>query len=442
MVQGFDHPASGDRKCLLKIDRTKELVLLPETYLETLDPLPSSLLANDLFLPWDMNDPQPRLEAFVRDKSLAGHILETTMFYDRVIVPTVDFAIIVPLVHWLGVPVLRDMLVSEALSFVRYRGGLAYDGRKDSGLHTFELFPSPDKPDELFWTRAARCPPSEAVSLQLEHRLHGLPEGGINVLGQLAEICTVETSLPEFTQKVEEETYRDILGSDVLADAFDMESSDLKNLPGLQPNQMRIFASLREPSSKGDAIDTTLRLGMLNLEAYLAEEARARDMVTAREFAQVLKAKVRRFTGGRAAYDGFFGITALEGIPEIAGAIAGEEISVAAAWRLREGKSASDFREWFDNVGLDDPASFQKEYVSVLKRGGLWSGTAAKTIRLCVAQVGAMALSAVAGPAVAALTSLGLSAADSLLLDRILEKVRVGKSPRYFIDDVRHKLFE
>ena len=117
-VKGLDRPDAGSPNCLLKMDRVTELILLPATYLETLEPQPSSLLANDLFLPWDMNDPKTRLSTFLEDKWLAGHILEMMMFYDCIIVPTVDFAIIAPLVHWIGPPTIKEMLESGALSFV------------------------------------------------------------------------------------------------------------------------------------------------------------------------------------------------------------------------------------------------------------------------------------------------------------------------------------
>ena len=416
IVKGLDVSDTGAPMCMLKIDRVTELARLPEAYLETLEPQPSSLLANHLFLPWDMNDPKPRLDAFLQDNWLAGHILEVMMFYDQIIVPTVDFAIIVPLVHWLGPPILKEMLESGALSFVRFRGGLAYDGRPNRGLHTFEIHPAPEKPEEAFWIHAARCPAAEAVTLQLQHRLSGLPEQWIEAFSWLVEICTVETSLPEFTEKVEEETYRDILGSQVLADRFGINISDPQNLSGLDSNQMRIFASLMEPASTGDAINITLGIGMLNLEAYFAEEARARDMETDREFSHLLTAKVRRYTGGQTAHDGFFGITNLENIPEVAGAIASGAVDVSKAWEFWGSKSSRNFREWFDKVGLDNPHEFQREYVRSLRDGGIWSGIRAKAIRFCVVQGASFALVPVLGPA-AVIASIGLSVVDSFLLE-------------------------
>lgn len=190
----------------------------------------------------------------------------------------------------------------------------------------------------------------------------------------------------------------------------------------------------------GDSINVVLGLGMLNLEAYLAEEACARDMVTAREFEQLLAAKVKRFTGGQTAYDGFFGITNIEGIPEIAGSITNGEVSIPTAWEFRQSKSAQDFRAWFDEIGIDDPSEFQKHYLDVIKSGHVWSGTTAKTIRYCAVQAAGIGMIPILGPA-SVIASMAISAVDSLLLDKILERVRLGRSPRYFIDDVRHRLF-
>jgi len=154
IVEKIDSPRNGEPTCILRVDRHSDPVSLPSNSLEPMITHPCTLLANDLFLPWDMNDPAPRLRAFTEDRRLAGHILETLFIYDRVIIPTVDYSIIVPLVHWIGIPVLREMLESEAISFVRITGGLGYAGG-GHGLMTFELHPG-DKPD-TWWMRAARA---------------------------------------------------------------------------------------------------------------------------------------------------------------------------------------------------------------------------------------------------------------------------------------------
>ena len=301
VIQQLQTGENAEPTCELRIDRIPELISLPQRFLTPITPRPSTLLANDLFLPWDLEPPGRRLRAYTEDRELAGQVLERLLFYNRVVVPTVDFSIVVPLVHWIGVPILKELLVSEALSFVRFRGTLGYAGN-GNGLVLFEMHPGENPGENLekeqWWQRVATCPPGEAVILQLKNRLTGLAAPLVENIGKLVEICTVDTALPEFTQKVEEETYRDILGGEILAAYFSIRNTNLKTLENLGPDKLRVFSSLAKPAVVGSEIDVTLRLAMLNLEAYLAEEAGARDMATDHGFGRLLDAKVERFTGG------------------------------------------------------------------------------------------------------------------------------------------------
>lgn len=142
--------------CYIRIDRSDELVSFPQQYLEPIMTTPSSLFANDLSLPWDPSPPKERLSKFADNNWLAAHILETLLFYDYVIIPTVDYSIIVPLVHWLGVPIFKELLESHAISFVRTTGSLAYIGN-GVGLSVFEIRPSKEKGEnEPWWVKVHR----------------------------------------------------------------------------------------------------------------------------------------------------------------------------------------------------------------------------------------------------------------------------------------------
>ena len=207
------------------------MISFPQRFLTHVTPLPSTLLANDLFLPWDLDPrdldpPGRRLRAYTEDRELAGQVLERLLFYDRVVVPTVDFSIVVPLVHWIGVPLLRELLVSEALSFVRFKGTLGYAGN-GRGLVLFERHP--------------------------QNRLTGLAASLVEILGKLVDICTVHSALPKFKRKVEEETYRDILGSELLAAYFSIRNKNLKSLENLGPDKLRVFSSLAKPAVVDEA---------------------------------------------------------------------------------------------------------------------------------------------------------------------------------------------
>ncbi len=126
----------------------------------------------------------------------------------------------------------------------------------------------------------------------------------------------------------------------------------------------------------------------------------------------------------------------LERLPDLASSIACEDVSLFTAWEFRNGRRARQFREWFDQIGPASPTELEQEYVKTLKEGGIWSSRPAKLIRFLVVQTLSAASAPVIGPA-SVLASMGLSAADSFLLD----KIKLGFKPRYFIDDLRHKFF-
>ena len=435
IVETVKLPAKGVPTCEVRIDRSGELVSLPEKHLKPVETVPSSLLANNLSVPWDP-EPEEWIDKYTDNSCVAAHILENLLFYNRLIVPTIDFSIIVPLVHWLGVPILNEIITGEAISFVRTSGSLAYAGN-GVGLQMMEIRPGKGMAEkEPWWVKVNRCSPKEAVALQLHNRLSGLNEGLIDTLGKLVEVCTVDTALPEFNEKVMNETYRDIQGSRVLADDFfkrnpSINTIALNKLPGVEPNQIRVFSLLPKPAVAGDEIDTTLRIGMLNLEAYLAEEAGARDMVTDRNYGQVLRAKAERYTGGRIAQASFSSLLGIEDVPDIVPAIMGGEVDVSKVWEFRNKRTATEFREWFDQIGPTNPETMASEYVKSLKSAGFWSSWKGKALRFITLQAIAGALAQQSGGA-SFIASFGLSAIDCFLLDRI----RLGFRPRYFVDEL------
>lgn len=190
--------------------------------------------------------------------------------------PTTDYSIIIPLVHWLVAPLLSEMLAAHAISFVHTSDMLAYIGN-GVGLSIIEIIPGKEvKKPEPWWVKVHRCSPKEAVTLQLHNRLSGLEERGIELIAKFVELNTIDTALPQFKDKVAHETYRDIQGSKVLIDYLFSRNPSIDHIalnwwPGVEPNQTRIFTPLPKPAVAGDEIDTTLRLAMGagHLHAYM-----------------------------------------------------------------------------------------------------------------------------------------------------------------------------
>ncbi|MBI4300571.1 MAG: hypothetical protein HY677_05495 [Chloroflexi bacterium] len=416
----------------VKLDHSKEVLLLPQRFLKPIVLTPSSLLANDFFLPWDVDDPSPRLSSFTGDAYVAGKLLEYLMFYNRVIIPTIDYAIIVPLVHWLGVGLIKELLLSQALSFVRARGFMGYGGN-GLGLGMLEIHPKEDD----WQVMASYCAAQEAVVLHLSNRLSGLSENTIEALGKLTELCSIDTRLPEFQNKVKRETYKDIVGNEFLAGFFAFRNTNFDHLAGVRGSDVRCFTFEPKPAVAGDEIDTTLRIGMLNLEAYLAEEAGARDMVTDRHFGVLLDTKAKRFQGGAVSQKGFSQLMEIEGIPNISEAVREGTLSPGKLWEVRNRRSAGQFREWFDKIGPKDPIGVTREYVNALRGQGTFASGPMKLLRFIVIQGISLGLGLVAPPEAALASNVAFSGVDAFLVDRIGQ----GYDPRYFIDDVKHNFF-
>jgi len=435
IVEKVEIPTGGVPTCDVRIDRSGELVSLPQKYLRPVETVSSSLLANNLSVPWDP-EPKEWIHKYTDNNWIAAHILENLLFYNQLIIPTVDFSIIVPLVHWFGVPILKELITGEAISFVRTSGSLAYEGN-GVGLQMLEIRPGKGMEEKEPWfVKVSRCSPKEAVALQISNRSSGLNDELIDILGKAVEVCTVDTALPEFNEKVMNETYRDIQGSRVLTDYFfernpSINTIALNKLPGIEANKIRLFSLLPKPAVAGDVIDTTLRIGMLNLEGYLAEEAGARDMVTDRSYGQILRAKAERYTGGRIAQGSFSSLLRIENVPDIVPTIMSGEVDVSKVWEFRNKRTAKEFREWFDQIGPTNPETMASEYVKSLKSAGFRSSWKGKALRFITLQAIAGALAQQSGGA-SFIASFGLSAIDCFLLD----KIRLGFRPRYFVDEL------
>ena len=82
------------------------------------------------------------------------------------------------------------------------------------------------------------------------------------------------------------------------------------------------------------------------------------------------------------------------------------------------------------------PTELTREYVGALRGSGFWTSGRVKLVKFIVLQTLGVSLIPMTGGA-SMLVSMGLSAADSFLIER----VRRGFNPRYFIDEMRHRMF-
>lgn len=392
----------------------------------------TTVLAHDLLLPGDIREDDMRRhhQAFVSEPSLRGLIVEKMFIYDTVVVPTVDFTILPPIIHWMTPSIFQEAIERGALRFLRYRGSLGY-GPVGAGILMFHIRPGPDKVEPWFRT-TAHTDVEHAVSLQLQHRLDGPSIEEKRRLAKMTLLSTTETTLPEFASAVRQETYEDILGSKALRNRFGVRDANLERLSGLEDNQIRVFSSIGAPAVKGDDIDICLRLAALNLEAYLGDICGADDMVTDERFSILLDAKAERFNRGNQAPEAFSRVLSVERLPDLATVVSGGQLHLRTAWAIRNSKAGGHFREWFHASGPEDVNRVIKEYVKALRAARPGERWPVKLLRIILTS--ALGLIPQVGPILGGVAT----AADSLVIDRVLR----GKNPRYLIDKLHHVLFK
>lgn len=145
-----------------------------------------------------------------------------------------------------------------------------------------------------------------------------------------------------------------------------------------------------------------------------------------------MRSKYHRYTGGDAATEAFAYIRAIENIPDVRASVIEREVTPGEIWKLRNTSRAEQFRVWFDEVGPHDPKQLVSEYVSTLTQASPLTSRRGKILRFALINAAGLAMVPIGGP-ISIGASLALSLADSFLLDRI----RLGFRPRYFLDDVR-----
>ena len=86
VIQSVESHGRSEPSYVLKVDNMVATVRYDQSWLQAMKTISSSLLANDLFLPWEAADPKPRLEAFVQDKRLLGDVLERALFCEQIVI--------------------------------------------------------------------------------------------------------------------------------------------------------------------------------------------------------------------------------------------------------------------------------------------------------------------------------------------------------------------
>lgn len=247
---------------------------------------------------YNFGNHEDRYQAFLQTGKIRfGHLIDSLLLYEKLVLPTQDFMTLTSLVDVLGEAAVNDMLQAGEIEFVRLQGAFGYFGN-GSGLVSYRI--------EGKQSGRSRQPPfmanDEAVSWALS-ALKTRPAVGLTraVLEKTVTFLATDVSDAAF-----DETYRDVIRSPHLSGLFP-PGADLKRLPGIKPNVFRCCSMDKPPSEELDHVELLLRLSACNVELKLAELTKCADGTTLRR-----PSVVRRY---RLPMNNGFSMAQVSGLP-------------------------------------------------------------------------------------------------------------------------------
>ncbi len=233
---------------------------------------------------------------FRDDIANQAHLANQLLLYDRIVIPTNDFAIVPVLIHWLGLKTFIDAIEKRIFSFVRCKGVLGYVGN-GLGINLLEISSGPDK-SFLWWQESMFGDFEKSLMLQLEncdeitppHECQRIFDLVVNVSHEFIQ------NNDFFLKNIVDESYTDILNNPEFSNFVLRERSHrsvdtiLSQFSGIDPNQVR-FSSLGPIK---DAIDLVLRVSEVNLDITIATSVGNCDLFSCEGSDMLLKRKLER----------------------------------------------------------------------------------------------------------------------------------------------------
>jgi hypothetical protein len=378
---------------------------------------PKAVLAGDMWAHLDFGDPNDRYQKFLSvGRPRFSRLLDSTMLYDKVFIPTQDFMSATVLVGVLGDRAVLDMLEAGDVKFIRLRGALAYIGN-GGGIAAFEIHKQKGIPHATF------ADDEEA----LDWALGGLEQKPDPLVHRLILRNTQIVNMDQIADLIKGETYQDILKSQHLRDAFAIRNTHLDRLVGIGPDQVRIAESL-DPAVFGDEIDTVLRISRANLELHLAMRSGCLDSTTGTPMGHLLKGKRERINPEQAPFENYATLKELAGIPDLSAYVLDASVDlrhyrVADLLRAKHTRDGDEFRTWFHANCRTEGAEVARRYIDLLQQTQFTNTLPGKTVRF-LATTAAGFLDPIAG--------IVVGAVDSLFGDFLRRS-----SPKFFIEDLR-----
>ena len=378
---------------------------------------PKAILAGDMWAHFDFGDPNARYQKFLSvGRPRFSRLLDSLVLYETVYIPTQDFMSASVLVGVLGDKAVIEMLEAGDIKFVRLRGALAYVGN-GGGLLAYEIHAKEGE---------AHAPFADDEKA-LDWALSGLTTKPDPLVHRLVLRNTKTIGIEKICELIKHETYRDILDSRHLRDAFAIRNTHLDRLVGVKPDQVRVAESY-DSAVVGDEIDTVLRISRANLELHLAMQTGCLDSTTGTPIGHLLRGKRERMQVEQKSFESYATLKELAEVPDLSLHVLDSPLElrhyrVADILGPKHTRDGGEFRTWFHANCRSDPREVAKRYIALLHQSQFVNTLPGKIIRFLVS-TGAGFLGPVAG--------VMAGAGDSLFGDFLRKS-----NPKFFIEDLR-----
>jgi hypothetical protein len=372
----------------------------------------------------------PRNQRFLEDAANKAHVISQLLLYDRIIIPTHDFAAVAASVEWLGESLFEEAIVSGSLGFVRPNGLLGYSGA-GAGLGEFTIS-APPKGKFQWWQSALFDDPETATALQLERLAPSLAPTRRGAILDMTRPAIFVANQPntEFMKRVVGYTQASINSNTLLQKELFARIGGkpapigLNALPGIDQNTVRV----RKNGGPNDAIDLVLQVAEIHRDVLLASAFPRADIFVPMSGEAVFMPDTTKIHGRPGVNDGFPQLLDLNGVPDIETTLTKGIVSISDLWKLRNTADARSFRRWIAGTHPLNARELEQAFTSVISTAVPAGATL--PVRLLRFVVGLLIDAASSGAGTVA------SVLDTVGGDKILGDT----SPKLFIDRYRRLL--
>lgn len=376
---------------------------------ETNDTNQRRVLAANMWAGVTFDSTQARYDGFLsRARPAFCSLVESIVLHDTIVVPTEDYLNLTALVSVLGDRAIIEMLERGVLRFCRIRGALAYVGNGGGVVHVNFPFEG-DGTDPT-----AMGADVETAARWALRALHQPPDAS---LLPLVVGSSSEYDLFASTNDIATTAYRDF------HELPFGKAKDPRRLAGVNARQVRILGG-QDLGPTIDEIGIVLAISTAHLELQLMAATGSDDSATSTPLGHTLRA--REIRTGR-SHDAMVALRELTNVPDIGEGVLDGRIGVDQLLKLRELRSAEEFRRWFHNRCAGDSVSVARAYIELLSEVPKINSLSGKILRFIITTgIGLI-------PGIGGIAGIAASLLDSFVLEKLTEK----GSAKFFVERLR-----